>query len=354
MSPDRIDVHHHLIPPAFARAMRRRGLTEVAGAPLPAWSVDRSLDTMNDNNIQAALLSLSAPGVHFGDAGEARELARECNEAAGQAKSRHPDRFGYFAVLPMPDTQAACAEARHALDVQKADGIVLMGSTQGHFLGDPRFDELMAELDRRSAVVFIHPNLHATSTELGLQTPGFLIEFLCDTTRAALNLILTGTLERFPSIRFVLAHSGGFLPYVAWRISLANMMAPYDRLAPQGVLHYVRRFYFDTALSPGEASLAALQSIVPSSQLLFGSDFPFAPAPITALQCQTLAQSAALDPATRRSIDRDNALSLFPRFAHIDEPVIAAARYKSPSTIQRVKYAARRPVIAMAEWLRNR
>ena len=353
MSTPRIDVHHHLIPPAFAAAMKRRGLSEVAGAPLPAWDAARSLSVMDDNDIGTALLSLSAPGVHFGDAGEAVELARACNEAASALQAVQPERFGFFAALPMPDVQAACAEAIYALDTLKADGIVLLGSTQGLFLGDPCFEELMAELDRRKAVVFIHPNLHATSTELELKTPGFLIEFLCDTTRAALNLILTGTIERYPSIRFILAHAGGFLPYVAWRASLANLMAPYDRLAPQGLLHYIRRYYYDTALSPGQASLAALQTVVPESQILFGSDFPFAPAPLTALQCRTLEESPALNPPRRDLIYRTNALALFPRLALPGDATPVADKFRV-DTLRHLKAFVRRPLISAAEWLRNR
>lgn len=161
----------------------------------------------------------------------------------------------------------------YALDELSADGIVLLGSTEGKFLGDAQFDELMAELDRREAVVFVHPNLHKTSTELDLTTPGYLVEFLCGTTRAATNLILSGTMERHPRIRWILAHAGGFLPYIAWRLSLANEMPSYKLAAPEGVLHYVRRFYYDTALSPAPYALSALREMVDADHILFGSDY---------------------------------------------------------------------------------
>jgi hypothetical protein len=170
----RIDVHHHLIPPAFVGAMASRGIGEVAGARLPVWTPRSSLEVMDANGIGTAVVSLSAPGVHFGGGvDQARGLARECNEFAAQMVHDYPGRFGSFAVLPMPFTQAACAEAPYALDTLKADGIVLLGSTDGKFLGDPSFEELMAELDRRGAVVFVHPNIHASSTTLGLDIPGF-------------------------------------------------------------------------------------------------------------------------------------------------------------------------------------
>jgi predicted TIM-barrel fold metal-dependent hydrolase len=140
----RIDVHHHVIPPAFVATMQAKGIEKVAGAPLPKWDPQKSIAVMDANGIQTAITSLSAPGVHFGDGvGQAVELARRCNEFSAGMVAQYPGRFGFFAVLPMPFTAQACAEAIHALDVLKADGVVLLGSTDGHFLGDPLFDELM-------------------------------------------------------------------------------------------------------------------------------------------------------------------------------------------------------------------
>ena len=350
----RIDVHHHVIPPAFVAAMSRRGFTRVAGAPLPKWTPERSIAVMDQNGIETAITSLSAPGVYFGDLGEASDLARRCNEFAAEMCARHPGRFGSFAVLPMPFTESACAEATYALDHLNADGVVLLGSTEGKFLGDPSLDELMAELDRRRATVFVHPNLHATSEAIGLEMPGFLIEFLCDTTRAALKLILSGTLERYPSIRWILAHAGGFLPYVAWRVSLANLMPPYDERAPQGVLTYVKRFYYDTALSPSRYSMAVLEELVEPSHILFGSDFPFAPEALTAVQTKTLDESLAASGGRQHGIGRGHALSLFPKYRKPGEAVVEATAFLPLSTRGRVERVFVRPLVALAEHLRNR
>jgi len=350
----RIDVHHHIIPPAFVSAMERRGIAKVAGAPLPKWTPSASLQVMDANGIATAITSLSAPGVYFGDRQEAVDLARRCNEFAAEMAARHPGRFGNFAVLPMPFTRDACREAAHALDRLNADGIVLLGSIEGIFLGDPRFEELMAELNRRRALVFIHPNLHATSETLGLDMPGFLIEFLCDTTRAALNLVLTGTMERYPGITFILAHAGGFLPYVAWRASLANMMANHAEKAPQGVLTYIRRFYFDTALSPSPISMAALRELVDPSHILFGSDYPFAPAPVTSTQVATLEHSTIWEAEARAGIDRGHALALLPRYRDAGEAVRAAPVYRGLRLRGRIRAAMTRPVVSLVEALRNR
>lgn len=350
----RIDVHHHVIPPAFVQAMTDHGMREIAGAPVPRWTPERSLAVMDEQGISTALLSVSAPGVFMGSVPDAVDLARRCNEYVAGLVRTHPDRFGSFAVLPMPFTQESCSEAAYALDVLRADGVVLLGSSDGVFLGDPRLEELMSELNARAATVFVHPNLHASSTTLGVEGPGFLLEFLCDTTRAALNLILTGTVERYPRIRFILAHAGGFLPYAAWRLSLANAMSPYDTRAPQGVLEYICRFYFDTALSPGAPSLAALLELVEPSHILFGSDFPFAPEPVTAMQTRTLSESKLLSDSLKRGIDREHALRLFPRFANPAEKPGHAPTYRGETPVGRLKRLMRSPLVAVAERLRNR
>ena len=353
----RIDIHHHLIPPVFAQAMERRGITEVAGAPLPSWNPEASLELMDLNGIQTSLVSLSAPGVHLrpdDPVADAVNLARGCNEFAADMVARHPGRFGFFAVLPMPFCEESCKEAINALDTLNADGVVLLGSTQGIFLGDESLDELMAELNRRQAIVFIHPNLHTTTDAIGLDMPGFLMEFLCDTTRAACNLMFSGTLEKYPQIRWILAHAGGFVPYISWRLSLANLLPHLSEKAPQGVLTYLKRFYFDTALSPSPAVMQALHQLVDPSHILFGSDFPFAPAPVTAMQIQELESSVQFDKNGRKLVDRDNALRLFPTHATSGEKVSPAHTPGAMPLKMRIKRAAVKPIVALASRMRDR
>ena len=311
---NKIDVHHHLIPPDYCRTIEKRGLTEVAGAPLPSWTVNHSIEVMDANGIGTAITSVSSPGVYFGDQQEAKALARSCNEFAAQMRADHPDRFGSFAVLPMPFTELACTEAVYALDILGADGVVLLASTEGIFLGDPSFDELMAELNRRKTTVFIHPNLHPSTSQIKLNIPHFMIEFLCDTTRAATNLILSGTMARFPDIRWILAHAGGFLPFIAWRIALADNFPEFREKAPEGVLSHVRKFYFDTALSPSPFAMAALKELVDPTHILFGSDFPFAPAPLVGIEVESLSGLNTFNDKVKAEIDRENALRLFPKY----------------------------------------
>ncbi|WP_325436870.1 amidohydrolase family protein [Pseudomonas nitroreducens] len=352
-APGRIDVHHHILPPFYAEALRRQGLDKVAGVALPEWSAQRSLELLDGQGLQTAITSFSSPGVWFGNDRAAAELARRCNEFAAELGQQYAGRFGSFACVPLPATEVACSEALHALDVLKADGLVLLASNDGVFLGDARFDELMAELDQRGATVFLHPNLHPSSQTLGLAAPGFLLEFVCDTTRAAVNLILSGTLERYPRIRWILAHAGGFLPYAAWRVSLANALPQFAEQAPLGVMTYLRRFYFDTALAPAAPSMAVLRELVEPGQVLFGSDFPFAPQALVAEQVSTLAASRVWSTADLAGIGRGHALSLFPRFAAPGEAVAIALPHESESTLHWLGRSAGKPFAALAQHLKD-
>lgn len=308
-----IDVHHHIVPEHYVSALNYRGIKAAHGGGHPKWSPELSLETMDKNGIASVLTSLSSPGVYFGDAAFAGDMARQCNEYSAQMVSDNLTRFGFFATLPMPATEAAVREATYALDTLKADGVVLLASAGGKFLGDSDFEELMAELNARKAVVFIHPNIHLTSEQLGLNIPGFYIEFLFDTTQAVTNLIFTGTVERYPDIRWILAHAGGAIPYIAWRLSLANLDPSTIEKAPRGALAYLRSFYYETALSPSPYAISALLNLVSTSPILFGSDYPYAPRPLVAKEISDLQQLEMVDEATQKAIARENALTLFPR-----------------------------------------
>jgi predicted TIM-barrel fold metal-dependent hydrolase len=212
----------------------------------------------------------------------------------------------------------------------------------------------MAELDARRTVVFVHPNLHATSETLGLDAPGYLLELPCDTTRAAVNLILTGTVARYPRVRWILAHAGGFLPYVAWRVSQANAVPELGERVPQGVLAHVQRFYYETALAPSPCSMAALRELVEPSHILFGSGYPFAPPPLVTLECQTLERAPGWPDAVKHGIDRGHALNLFPRYRVEGEVVSPAPTYRSESPRGRARRAMAKPLAALAQRVRNR
>ncbi len=315
--PHRIDVHHHVIPEQYAKALDAAGYSLVAGVERPPWSAELSLEVMDKHGIEVAIGSISAPGVHLGDATKARTLARLCNEASAELIAKHPGRFGGFAVLPLPDVDGALAELEYALDNLELDGVVLLASqNDGRYLGDPAFDELLAELDRRRAVAFIHPAIPASLPHIAVDIPVFAMEFTFDTTRAVFNLAYTGALERYPGIRFVLSHAGGTVPYLAWRFSLLWLREPdLVERAPKGGMQYLKQLYYDTALSANPHALRSLGELVGPERILFGSDYPFAPEPITGVTVEGVRSFDAFDAAARQRIEHDNALSLLPRVA---------------------------------------
>ncbi len=302
--------------PAFYRdALRDAGRVPTSGARIE-WTPELALQTMDAHGIAASLVSISFPGVHFGEDRAARELARRCNELAAERARRWPGRHGACAVLPLPDVQGAVAELEHAQGTLKLDGVILRASYAGRFLGDAAFEPLFAALDQRGAAVLVHPGMHASSRDLGMPWPGFMLEFVIDTSRAALNLLFSGALERFPNIQFILAHGGGVIPYVSWRLSVAPMISPLVPQWPQEkIFAGLRRFWYDTALCATRHSLPALLETAAPERVLFGSDWPYAPAEITGMSIAGIRDAPGVSARLRAGIEGENALRLFPRFA---------------------------------------
>jgi predicted TIM-barrel fold metal-dependent hydrolase len=304
----RVDTHHHIVPPDYAAWLRSKG--ELAGGlPIPEWSTDAALELMDRHDVAAAVLSVSTPGVHLGDGADARAMARLVNDQAAQVVADHPGRFGFFATVPLPDVDGAIDELGRAFDELGADGVVLLANNRGTYLGHPTFASLFDELQRRRAVVFVHPSiLPGAGGPPGL--PAFVADFLLDTTRAAIDLARTGTLDRCPDVRIILSHAGGFVPYAAYR--LAPFASPTGDAADG--LAQLRRFWYDTALSSSPAALPSLLAFADPTHITFGSDYPYAPA--TAVDAMTrLYEHVDLERATRDAIDHANAASLFPRLA---------------------------------------
>jgi 6-methylsalicylate decarboxylase len=310
----RIDVHAHMAPDFYRQALAGAGRVPTSGARIE-WAPALALETMEAHGIAASVVSISFPGVHFGDDRAARSLARRCNERAADLGRQWPGRFGAFAVLPLPDLDGSLAELEFALGPLQLDGVILLASYAGRFLGDPYYAPLLAELDRRGAVVLVHPGMHASSLSLELPWPGFMLEFVIDTSRAAINLLFSGALERFPGIRFILAHGGGVIPYIAWRLSLAPVISPLLPQWPQEkIFAGLRRFWYDTALCADRHALPALLETAAPERILFGSDWPYAPAKITGLSIAGIREAPGVTERLRAGIERENALNLFPRF----------------------------------------
>jgi predicted TIM-barrel fold metal-dependent hydrolase len=311
--PARIDTHHHVFPPFYLQRERARIYQTVDTNPaaLFDWTPARALEQMDAHGVATAIVSL-VPGVWFGDVAEGRAIARDYHEYAARLCADHPSRFGFFAALPLPDVSGSLAEIAYAFDTLKADGVVLMTNYGDKWPGDPAFDAVFAELDRRRAVVFFHP---ATAACCGNLIPGMsdsTVEFLFDSTRTILSLMVNGTMARYPNIRFIFAHTGGATSALAHRIDtfFARHKELHDRL-PDGAIGQLRKLHYDIANSVNPATMTAIRSLVPVSQLVFGSDYPVLPLALTADSFDRF----ELPDAERAAINRGNAERLFPRFA---------------------------------------
>jgi 6-methylsalicylate decarboxylase len=302
----RIDVHHHFVPPTQGEAKTRHG------SPPPKWSPQASLDDMDKAGTQTAVLSVVEPGVWFGDVDEGRKLARESNEYAAKLRQDFPGRFGSFAAIPLPDTEGSLREIAYALDVLKADGIGLFTSYQGKYLGDADFVPVFEELNRRKAVVYTHPTQPACCTNMikGLQTG--TIEYATDTTRTVASLLFGtgGTAFRCPDIRFIWSHSGGTLPFLIGRF-IRQQKVDKDPRMPDGPLPIVQKYYYEIAQGNLPGQFAALLKIIPVSQLMFGSDYPYR----DGTEAVDGLSAYPFSDAERVSINRETARKLMPRLA---------------------------------------
>ena len=316
-NPKRIDVHHHILPPNFVSALNSLNTNWTGGPAKPEWSLDRAHETMGQMGIDAAVASPS-PGVYWGgDTGFAVKLARETNEFLAGVMRDDPEHFGAFAALPYPDIDASLEELEYSYDTLGVDGVVLFSSQGGTYLGDPSYDPIFEELERRKAVVFIHPTTIPPGADAtGLTIPYGVTEFTFDTTRAITNMLYGGTFERYPSIRYIVSHAGGTIPFLAWRIAGAAYLPELaDRAPKTDPLALLQKLYYDTALSTSEFVFGALREFVPTSQVLFGSDFPYIPPAVLKAEKYGLENSKVWDEGAKAAIDRENALALFPRFA---------------------------------------
>lgn len=328
----RIDTHHHLIPPDYRKALQKAGIDEAGGRALPNWSPEASLQTMAELDVGTAILSVSTPGTTFlPDPSDAAALARDLNDYTAELAAAQPDRFGFFATVPMPNIDESVAETVRALDELDADGVVLLANNAGVYLGQDGQDPLFAVLDNRSAVVFIHP------AELpGPAVPGvapFAADFLLDTTRAAYLLVRNRIRSRYRNIRFILSHAGGFVPYASHRMALA-ITADTGR-SHADVLDDFASFYFDTALSSSATALPTLLAFAKPGHITFGSDWPFAPVAAGKLFAAGLETYPAIDASTRSAINRTNALTLFPRLGAAPQPIPQSAAQKVRHAISR-------------------
>ena len=314
----RIDTHQHIVPDAYREALKGIGVTGSGERAWPDWSVESTLEVMDRTGVEAAITSIASPGTYFGDIEFTKRLVRECNDASARLVRDRPRRFGGFALVPLPDVHAAVREVEYALDTLRLDGICLLTHVGNRYLGHADYAELYAELDRRQAVVFVHPVRAPCEGMPEYSFPAGFTELVFDTTRAIANLLYTGTLNRYPRIRFIMAHGGGATPFLLFRLSLMDKMPQVRERLPDGVVAHVKRLYYDVAQAAAPATLRALLDVAEASHILFGSDYPFAVPDAEKVLRDTIdgiSKFDGFDPALRRKVERENALALFPRLA---------------------------------------
>jgi len=302
-----IDVHHHFAPPSWVTEVRGRPLLQPANT---TWTPEKSIDDMDRAGVAGAVVSITNPGLWFGDAAATRRLAHACNEYGAKLVQDHPTRFGLFAAMPLPDVDATLQEIAYAYDTLKADGVGLMTSYGDMWLGNAAFRPVMEELNRRSAIVHVHPTAANCCKNLGYGVAPGSIEYGTDTTRAITGVAFSGDAARFPNIRFIWSHAGGTVPFLAGRIDGASNNAK-DRM-PRGFMYEVKRFYYDLAGAANKGAVASLLQLVTPMQILYGTDFP--PGGNSRDVLKTLAEIGMFTETDLRAVERDNAVKLFPRF----------------------------------------
>jgi 6-methylsalicylate decarboxylase len=311
-----IDTHHHIYPPAYVAANLKRLLADSVALPASAyqsWTPAVSLDQMDKSGVAAAVVSMTSPGVWWGDNKAGLHWARVCNDYGASLVKDHPGRFGMFAATPLPDTAGSLKEIAYALDTLKLDGIGLLTSYKGKLLGDAAFARVMDELNHRKAVVFVHPTMSCCGNVFpGISGP--TIEFPVDTVRTITSLLVTGTLARCPDIKFIFSHGGGPLAMINSRITGVVDRMPAEeraRIAPDGAMKMLQKLHYDVAGIANPPAMAGLMKLVPLTQITYGSDAPFG----SSLAISQGLVRVGLSQDELRAIRRDNALRLLPRFA---------------------------------------
>jgi 6-methylsalicylate decarboxylase len=332
-TPHRIDVHHHFVPQIYKDALIALGSACPSPGfqpPIANWTEQGSLDQMDQAGIATSMISVTTPGIHFGNDAAARKLARQCNDAGAKMVQDRPQRFGLFAALPLPDIDASLKEIAYALDQLKADGIGVYTDyeTDGvKFLGDPAFAPILEELNRRKAIVFVHPTSCPCCTNLQPDIADAIIEYGTDTTRTIASLVFGGAAARYPHIRYIFCHAGGTMPYLIQRfIDFSGRdKAAMQAAMPNGMMHELTRFYYDLAPTAHPGPVSALRNIIPNAQILFGTDYPYG---FGCLDQVNRIAASGFSATELAAIDRTNALKLLPRFAtterrpeHLVEPV---------------------------------
>lgn len=292
-----IDVHTHIIVPEYIDVLKAHGAELEETFPLPSWSAGRHVAFMDSAGIRTSVLTLPAPQPYYGNVDESAGCIRRVNEISAEIKRQYPGRFRFCAALPLPDVDAAIREAVYALDTLKADGIRLATNSRGQYLGDEELDPLMDVLNRRGAVIIIHPHRPTPYPEkTTATTPLAMYEYPAETTRAVVNMLARNVLTRYPDLKVVVPHCGSFLPLALPRMkSILPAMVKQGYMQPVDWSGNLSRLYFDLAGSPTTEVLHALLTITTPEHILYGSDYPYLPDAVLLANLKRLKLTLASD-----------------------------------------------------------
>jgi predicted TIM-barrel fold metal-dependent hydrolase len=306
--PHRIDVHCHIAPPTWLAAMDVIGRKDF---PLANWSVQKLLDDMGKGGVATGITSPTTPQVTPLGRETAVKIARESNEFAKKMEADHPGRFGTFAMLPLPHIDDSLKEIAYAFDTLKVDGVGVMTSYRDKWLGHSDFAPVWEELNRRKATVYTHPTVANCCVNLLPDIRESAIEFGTDTTRAIASLIFSGTSMKYKDINWIWSHGGGALTAFAERFQIQIVSTPphKDKFTRAMVDGELFRFFYDTAQISNAVTLEAVAKLVPITQIVYGTDFPYRTA-----ADHTKGVTAFFKGDDLKKVDRDNALRLLPRF----------------------------------------
>jgi predicted TIM-barrel fold metal-dependent hydrolase len=299
---DRIDVHHHVVPPQFQ---------STTPMPVNVPSTEEQLGRLEEFGVAAAVTSIT-PRILDANPGHIRSVVRACNEFQATLIRDHPSRFGSFAALPLPDVDGALEEVAYALDVLKLDGIGLFSNQGGRYLGDPVFDEVFAELNRRQVVIFVHPAHCEAPEHTNLHAPDAIVEYVFDTTRAVVNLLYNGTLQRFPSVKMIFSHGAGAAPYLLTRIT---GMDNNPKAQVNDCVETMRSLYYDTTSATMHGALRCIQELAGVSHVVWGTDMPFLHGDRLRSEIHHWDDYDGFDAPAKRAIEHDNTLRLLPSLA---------------------------------------
>jgi predicted TIM-barrel fold metal-dependent hydrolase len=302
----RIDVHNHIAPPGYLAEM------DGVGGPLKTWSLAKTIEDMDEGDVETAIVSITQIAMRLTDPEKIRRLARLCNDYAAKLVADHRGRFGMFTCLPLPDVDGSLREIEYGMDVLNADGVGLYTSYRDKWLGDPAFDRVFEELNRRKAVIYVHPQTPDCCQNLIPRFNESNIEYGTDTTRAIARMVFSGSTLRYPDIRIIWSHAGGTMPFLIERFIRTAQLEEYSKMFPGGFLPEAQRFYYDTAQASNRTALTAARSVVPASHFVFGTDYPYRS---SAEHVEGLRQSGVFDLAELRGIDRTNLAGLLPKYA---------------------------------------